>query len=100
PCRTGEPLPSAADVREVHERGTLSLPVKERGVGRRSEAALTALLAQHEEAILLGEGQRAEQDAVHNAEDCGVGPDGERQGQDRGRREPGTPAEGPPPLPA
>ena len=56
---------------------------------------MTTLLGQHEEAILLGEGQRPEQHAVHDAEHGRVGTDGECQRQDPGGREPRTLAEGP-----
>ncbi len=93
--RAGDPLAAAAHIREAGERGALSPPVDEGRVGRRPEYPLAILLGQHEQPILLGERQRPEQHSVHDTENGGVGADGEGQGQDRRRREPGTPAEGP-----
>src|SRR5437660_9723515 len=78
PVGAGKPLPSAPYVRQPGEHRALSAPVQERRIGGRPERPLAALLGQHEEAILLGERQRAEQHAVHDAENGGVGSDGER----------------------
>src|SRR5439155_1370928 len=91
----GEPLAAAAHVSEPGECRALSPPIEEGWVRRRPECSLAALLGQHEQPILLGEGQRAKQHAVHHAEHGGVGADGECQGQDRRGREAGTLAERP-----
>ena len=93
--RASEPLPSATDVGEPGERRALGLPVEEGGVGRRPDLPLAILLGEHEQPILPGERQGAQQYAVHHAEDRRAGADGDRQGQDRGAREPGTLAQGP-----
>src|SRR5436305_1209993 len=95
----GEPLAAAAHVSEPGECRALSPPIEEGWVRRRPECSLAALLGQHEQPILLGEGQRAKQHAVHHAEHGGVGADGECQGQDRRGREAGTLAEGPDRIP-
>src|SRR3989442_14384523 len=65
--RTREPVPPAADVSELGESGSLSLPVEKGWVGRRPDGSLSILFRQHEQSILLGEWQRAEQPHAHDS---------------------------------
>src|SRR5260370_29051844 len=79
--RTREPVPPAADVSELGESGSLSLPVEKGWVGQRPDGSLSILFRQHEQSILLGEWQRAEQYPMrtirrgsHDKQDCGDRP--------------------------
>ena|SRR5712664_3921825 len=79
--RTREPVPPAAHVSELGESGSLSPPVEKGWVGRRPDGSLSILFRQHEQSILLGEWQRAEQYPMrtirrgsHDKQDCGDRP--------------------------
>jgi hypothetical protein len=66
----------------VPEAGAHAPPVQEVQVGHRRVAGFLGVLQQDYELIRLAEGQRAQHDRVHHAEDRRVGADPEREGQD------------------
>ena len=61
------------------ETPALRLPIQKVGRRNRHEPPFCGL-AQLHDAILVGEGKRAQQHSVHDAEDCGAGADAEREG--------------------
>ncbi len=99
PVRPGEVHALAADDAEVVERAVSRAVLHQVGVGEQHPGRVAQLAPDRGEPVGVGIGQGAEEHRAHRAEDRGVGPDGEHQGEDgdRGeRRRPAKVAEGEP----
>jgi hypothetical protein len=75
--------------REAFKGLTLALPVEEVGEGYEVGVTVRLGLVERDDAVEVGDGERAEDDGVHDAEGGGVDADADGQGKDRREGEAG-----------